>query len=365
MERSLGARGRREREKLMGILGCGRYAFGIALVVAMLPGCGGAPQSPVGLDAVRNGTYVTRIRIKRNASPKYVYALSWLQARASAVDIYPAALNGNISPSAVISGSQTQLTEPGGIVVDNAGEIYVAVIDSDEIVEFPPGSNGNVSPEAVISGSQTALSRPTGLALDSAGNLYVGNCASGCEVGSAPSAVLEFAAGASGNVAPIRDISGSNTQLANANAVALDTSGDIYASNYLANSVVVFASDANGNVSPIRVIEGANTLLDSPEGIAVDSHGLWAGSANEHFLERFSPNANGNVSPIAVISGNRTRLGDVDGIAVDFRGTVYASNPDNRRILGYAPRTHGNARPIARISGSDTQLVSPVWVYVK
>jgi len=350
----------------MGILGRGRCAFGIALVVAMLPGCGGGPQSPGGgFEAVQKGIYATQTRVKRDGSPKYVYALSWLQAHGSAVDIYPAVLNGNISPSAVISGSQTQLAQPGGIVVDNAGEIYVAVVDSDEIVEFPPGSTGNVSPEVVISGSQTALSRPTGLALDGGGNLYVGNCASGCGVGSAPSAVLEFAAGASGNVAPIRDVSGSNTQLANANAVAVDATGNIYASNYLANSIVVFASDANGNVSPIRVIEGSNTLLDSPEGIAVDSHGLWAGSANEHFLERFGPNTNGNVSPIAVISGNRTRLGDVDGIAVDLRGTVYASNPDNRRILGFAARAHGNVRPIARISGSDTQLVSPVWVYVK
>lgn len=341
----------------MGILAGGRYAFGAALVFAMLLGCSGGPPSPIGrVVASRNGTY---------ASPKYVYALSWLQARASAVDIYPAVLNGNISPSAVISGSQTQLTEPGGIVVDNAGRIYVAVIDSNEIVEFPTGSNGNVSPDVVISGSQTMLSRPTGLALDAAGNLYVGNCASGCGVGSAPSAVLEFAAGASGNVAPIRNLSGSNTQLSNANAVAVDTPGNVYASNYLANSIVVFASDANGNVSPIRVIEGSNTLLDSPEGIAVDSHGLWAGSANEDFLERFSPSANGNVSPIVVISGDRTRLGNVDGIAVDSRGAVYASNPDNRRIVGFAARAHGNVRPIARISGSNTQLVSPVWMYVK
>lgn len=336
------------------MLDIGRYALCTVFVVAMLIGCGGTAQSPVGLDAAT-----------RDASPKYVYALSWLSAHASAVDVYPAVLNGNISPSAVISGSQTQLTQPGGIVVDNTGEIYVAVVDSDEIVEFRPGSSGNVSPNIVISGSQTGLSRPTGVALDAAGNLYVGNCAAGCGVGSEPSAVLEFAAGTSGNVAPIRDISGSNTQLANANAVAVDSSGDIYAANYLANSIVAFASDANGNVNPIRVIEGSNTLLDGPEGVAVDNHGLWAGSANEHFLERFGPNANGNVAPIAVISGNRTGLGDVDGIAVDSRGAVYASNPGNRRILGFEPRAHGNIRPIARIAGSNTQLVSPVWVYVR
>jgi hypothetical protein len=350
----------------MRILRRGHYAFDIALVVGILPGCVAGLQSQTGgLGAPGIDMRATRALVTWDASPKYVYALSWLQARESAVDIYPAALNGNISPTAVISGSQTQLTEPGGIVVDNTGEIYVAVIDTDEIVEFPPGSNGNVTPNVVISGSQTALSRPTGLALDAAGNLYVGNCASGCGVGSASSAVLEFAAGSSGNVAPIRDISGSNTQLANANAVAVDASGNVYASNYLSNTIDVFAPDANGNASPTRVIEGSNTLLDSPEGIAVDRDGLWAGSANDHFLERFSPTANGNVSPVAVISGNRTRLGDVDGIAVDSAGTVYASNPDNRRLLGFSRRAHGNVRPIARISGSNTQLVSPVWVYVR
>jgi hypothetical protein len=350
----------------MGVPGRGRYALGVVLVIALSPGCGGGAQPQIGgFQALGGGAYPASVRATYDASPKYVYALSWLQARASAVDIYPAALDGNVSPSAVISGSQTQLSEPGGIVVDNTGRIYVSVIDTDEIVEFPPGSNGNVAPDVIIGGSETALSRPTGLALDAAGNLYVGNCASGCGVGSAPSAVLEFAAGASSNVAPTRDISGSNTQVVNANAVAVDASGNVYASNYMANSIVVFDSGANGNVSPSRVIEGSNTLLDSPEGIAVDHHGLWAASANEHFLERFSPNANGNISPVAVISGNRTRLGNVDGIAVDLKGTAYAANPHDGRILGFAARAHGDVRPILRISGSNTQLVSPVWVYVK
>jgi sugar lactone lactonase YvrE len=345
----------------------GRQALGIGAAIAMLAGCDGGSRLPVdGSQALRTFTRTTKARARPHA-PNYVYVLNWLRSspNSSAVDIYPAALSGNIPPSTVISGSQTQLAEPGGIVVDRSGEIYVAVIDADEIVEFARGSSGNVSPTVVISGSHTTLSRPTGLALDGAGNLYVANCASGCGVGSASPGVLEFAAGASGNVAPIRVISGSYTHLTNANAVALDSSGYIYISNYLANTIVVFVPSAKGNVRPTRIIEGSKTLLDSPEGLAVDSHGLWAGSSNDHFLERFRPDANGNVSPLAMISGNRTGIGNVDGIAVDSNGAVYASNPSDRSILEFAAGANGNVRPIGRISGPYTQLVTPVCVYVR
>jgi hypothetical protein len=343
--------------------GFGRYAADLILAASMLAGCGGS-QGQIGASAMTGNA---ASKPARDALPEYMYVSNDMQVGsgwASAISIYPAYADGNVYPSVVISGSQTQLMHLAGIVVDASGEIYVAN-EEGSIIGFASGSSGNTSPNVVISGSQTELSRPTGLSLDSDGNIYVGNCASGCGVGSQLPAVLEFSAGSNGNVAPIRNISGSETEFENANDVVLDASGDIYVSDYVANAIYVFAADANGNVPPIRVISGSKTLLNQPDGIAINKNVLYAGSAADHFIERFKARASGNVPPDAVIAGAKTRLLDLDGIALDSRGAIYASNPGSKRIVKFAAMAHGNAKPIGDIHGSNTGLVLPVWVYVK
>jgi hypothetical protein len=71
--------------------------------------------------------------------------------------VFPANSNGNVAPSAVISGSNTMLSNPIKIRVDSSGGIYVADLGVGGILYFAPGSNGNVAPEYVISGSNTGL----------------------------------------------------------------------------------------------------------------------------------------------------------------------------------------------------------------
>lgn len=336
----------------------------VAAIAVLLTGCGVSQTalSMAGPVNLRGGSPV-----RSSGETKWVYVTNMIKSGsswASTVTIYSASSNGNVSPVAVIGGSQTQLSQVAGIVVDDTGEIYVANIDSNSIVGFARGSSGNVAPNVVIAGSQTGLSRPTGLALDENRNMYVGNCASGCNDGSAPPALLEFAAGSNGNVAPIRDIVGPKTKLANSNAPAVDPWGNIYVSNWIANTIDVFDKNANGNTRPIRVVAGSKTLLDGPDGIAVDRHWLFAGSANEHDLTRFVLDAAGNQKPVAVISGVRTRLYDVDGICVT-RNVLYASNPGSNRIVKFAALANGDVRPLGQIYGSNTELNQPVWVYAK
>lgn len=71
--------------------------------------------------------------------------------------VYPAGSNGNVAPSAVISGGNTMLTNPNKIRVDASGNIYVADLGVGGILFFAAGSNGNVAPTAIISGSDTGL----------------------------------------------------------------------------------------------------------------------------------------------------------------------------------------------------------------
>src|SRR3954453_2206022 len=61
-------------------------------------------------------------------------------------------------------------------------------------------------------------------------------------------AIRIYAPGANGDVAPVRTISGSNTQLELTFGLALDPQGHIWVIDYGAGQIDEFAADAYGNV---------------------------------------------------------------------------------------------------------------------
>jgi hypothetical protein len=97
--------------------------------------------------------------------------------------------------------------------------------------------------------------------VDAAGNLYVANYSN--------HTITVFGPGASGNVAPIRTISGPMTGLSNPSGIALNPSGNLYVANDVVNSVVVFAPGAAGNVTPIRTLSGPSTGINRPAALAL------------------------------------------------------------------------------------------------
>ena len=133
---------------------------------------------------------------------------------------------------------------------------------------FAPGACGNVAPIRTIAGSNTTLGLVDGLGVDATGTLYVDNFEAG--------SIAVFAPGANGNVAPIRTIAGSNTGLSSPDDIVVGFKGELYVSNGFGsgvNSVTVFAPGASGNVAPIQDITGSNTTFGNPDDLAVDASG--------------------------------------------------------------------------------------------
>lgn len=185
-----------------------------------------------------------------------------------AVAVYPARANGNVAPIRTIKGRKTGLKFPHDIALDAVGIVYVTT-GTPSVTAYAAQARGDAAPIRQINGPHTGLVNPGGLALDDSGYVYVAN---GGASGSSPASVTVYAPGADGDVAPTRNISGSKTQLADPFGIALDTSGNIYVASYGTysnyGSVTVYAAGANGNVAPIRTISGPNTDL-SPTGIVV------------------------------------------------------------------------------------------------
>jgi hypothetical protein len=125
--------------------------------------------------------------------------------------------------------------------------------------------------------------------------------------------VTSYAAGSTGDVTPIQDITGPATHLVNPSAVGVDANGEIFVldsnqPNSFGFNVLVFAPGATGNVAPIREIKGKTTLLLHSRSIAVSSDG-WVFVANARFqgyglITAFAPGATGDVAPTHIIKGS-------------------------------------------------------------
>jgi Beta-propeller repeat len=165
------------------------------------------------------------------------------------IAIFSSTANGNAAPTRVIAGSATNIVGVQ-IAVDSAGNIYTTGGDGQEasILIFDSSANGNAPPTGTLAGSNTMIDDPTGVALDSAGNIYVSNLS----LIDATSSILVFSAGSTGNVAPIRVISGSATTMGAIGNLCLDSAGNIYILNVI--NYLKFAPNATGNVAPIATI---------------------------------------------------------------------------------------------------------------
>jgi hypothetical protein len=310
---------------------------------------------------------VSRGDPKQGSGSRYVFVTNDLghEPYTGAVDYYPVGANGNVAPAGEIAGSQTQLTQVTGIVVTQGGWIYVANADTNSIVGFAPNSTGDVEPSVVIAGSNTGLASPLGLAVDQAGDVYVANCGTRCNYGPpGPTSIEEFGAGSNGNVEPAFVISGTNTQLGQADGIAVDPEGYTYVATADGESVAVFAPGSNGNVSPVRVISGRGTKIHGPDAIAVGPRGIYVTALDRGYIERFPYDANGSAPPSSLLRNGWREVTSVQAPGDDL---IYAAGLDassNATIAQYGSHAHGHAKPITAISGPSTQLVHPINSFV-
>ncbi len=176
-----------------------------------------------------------------------------------------------------IAGPTTQIQAMNEMAVSPTGTIYVTGgqngLTPEPVLLFNAGATGDVPPDGVLSGDATTIGNVRGMTFDAAGNLYVTSLAEvpfpATPLSGTPS-VLEFAAGATGNVAPMRTISGALTTMGEIGSVRVDSAGDLYVVNgFIAGSVLKFAAGATGNVAPMATFALPTNSGTYASGVAV------------------------------------------------------------------------------------------------
>ncbi len=270
------------------------------------PGSAGANSLPDRLISGTSTSFTTPAQMWLDSAADRLYVADELK-RSIFVFNNASTATGDIAPSRIISGASTSLGFTEGLWLDAANdELYVASWDNNKIVVFSQASTtaGNVTPSRIISGATTSLSNPYGLWLDSVNDrLYVSS--------SHNSAILVFdnASSANGDIAPSRVISGPTTTLSRPRSIWLD-SDQLYVADADLNKINVYnnASTANGDVAPARVISGANTGLNWATGVWLDkaTDRLYIGNdlGNNVLVFSNASSANGNITPSKIIPLN-------------------------------------------------------------
>jgi sugar lactone lactonase YvrE len=281
------------------------------------------------------------------------------------VETFPLAATGNVAPTTNISGEidETYIFDDAHrTAIDSSGNIYVTDLGANSVDIFAAGATGNVAPTKTISGTNTGLCRPSGIALDSTGKIYVSNQYSEEETCTGYT-ITVYAAGATGNATPIQTISGANTGLDEPNGLALDSNNNIYVANEDSSTVTVYAATATGNVAPTTTIGGAATGIEYPHAVALDTAGnIYVTNPDTPSVTVYAAGATGNATPKATISGTSTGLVHPNGIAVDTTGKIYvvdiSADIDGNygAVFVYAAGANGNVAPTATIGGPLTLI---------
>ncbi len=240
-----------------------------------------------------------------------------------AVRVFSLSANGNVAPlRTLIDGPNSLVSQVRMVAIDTTNDEIIVLSITDSIRAFPRTASGDAMPLRTIKGANTELDNPVSLVLDTVNNEIITNSYS--VGGPGVPGILVFDSSASGDVAPLRMITGANTQMGSyTNFTVFDPINDeIFTQGADSQGVLVFPRTGNGNIAPTRNLVGANTGLTQVGGILIDNTNsrLVLTDVSLNQLRVYPRAADGDVAPVLVVGGSSTGLARPFGLAMDTAG---------------------------------------------
>jgi sugar lactone lactonase YvrE len=281
-----------------------------------------------------------------------VVAVAVSQTRAQSVYATPYAFTNFAGLPGAIganngTGSAARFNFPTGVVVDSVGNVYVADTDNHTIRKITParvvttlaGSAGQ-SGSANGTGSAARFSNPIGVAVDRAGNVYVGDNLNHTIRKITPAGVVTTLAGSAGQTGSA-DGTGSAARFSYPNGVAVDSATNVYVAD--TGNFTIRKITPDGTVTTLTGASAAG--LSYPAGVAVDSAtNVYVADTGNQTIRKITPGG-----AVTTLAGGSGQAGSADGsgsaaqfwgpkdVAVDSAGNVYVADYFNHIIRKITP----------------------------
>ncbi len=210
---------------------------------------------------------------------------------------------------------------PQGVAVNSSGDVFVADSGNNDVKE--------VEPDGTIETIGSGFNNPTDLVLDSSGDLFVADIGSGT--------VKEITPGPGGSIVTI------GAGFSDPAGVAVDAEGDVFVADSISNDVYEITPGPNSTTVTV------GTGLSGPTGVAVDSFG-------DVFVANFGSSDVDELAPNGTITTVATGLSNPNGVVVDGSGDVFVADTDNSRVLELSPPQSVAASP-SSVTGTEAQAV--------
>jgi uncharacterized protein (TIGR03437 family) len=258
-------------------------------------------------------------------------------------------IGGFLGDGSAATGAQ--LSNPLGMALDSAGNLYIADSINQRVREVVNGTISTVAGNgtAAFLGDAAAatsaeLDLPSGVAVDSSGNLYIADTLN-CVIRKVAGGNITTYVGSDTNYAVNCGGGGDhglaiNAQLANPTGLALDAAGNLYIAD-AGNSNIRIVNKVTGIITPLS-ITGIN--LNSPKGVAVDAAGdVYIADTGNGRILKVTPV--GSITKTTTVAGTgvngysgdggpatSAQLNNPYGVALDAAGNIYITDTNNQRV---------------------------------
>ena len=214
---------------------------------------------------------------------------------------------------------------PWGIVIDSAGNVFVAAAFSDDVLRRAPDGTITAVLDANGDGLGHPLDGPEELAIGADDSIYV----------TAFGSKNVFKRTPSGTITQILDATGDGAghPLMAPHGLAVDAAANVFVSDVLTDRV--FRIDPTGSVTSVltAIGDGAGHTLNEPGTLVTDSAGnLYVAGERSHNVFRVSPS--GTITELV----NASALLDFPtALALDAAGNLYVGDFNTLRIFRVSP----------------------------